>query len=56
MTDDQLNEGGHQPFFVSRPFTVRQYLGVICNEEWHHHRYAVRDLDAIVARDSGPQG
>ena len=51
-TDDQLDEGGRQPFFVSHPFTVRQCLRIIFNEEWHHHRYAVRDLDAIAARDS----
>ena len=29
--------------------TVLQCLRVIFNEEWHHHRYAVRDLDAIDA-------
>lgn len=56
VTDDQLDDGGHQPFFVSHPFTVRQCLGIIFNEEWHHHRYAVRDLDAITARDSERQG
>lgn len=56
VTDDQLDDGGHQPFFVSHPFTVRQCLGITFNEEWHHHRYAVRDLDAIAARDSEPKG
>lgn len=30
--------------------TVRRCLGVIFNEEWQHHRYAVRDLDAIESR------
>jgi len=29
--------------------TVLQCLRVIFQEEWHHHRYAVRDLDAIEA-------
>jgi hypothetical protein len=53
VTDDRLDEGGHQPFFVSHPFTVRDCLRIIVNEEWHHHRYAVRDLDAITAQDSG---
>jgi len=24
---------------------------VILEEEWEHHRYAVRDLDAVEARD-----
>ena len=52
VTDDRLDEGGHQPFFVSHPFTARDCLGIILNEEWHHHRYAVRDLDAISAQDS----
>lgn len=52
VTDDQLNEGGRQPCFVSHPFTVRQCLGIIVNEEWQHHRYVVRDLDAMTARDS----
>ena len=32
------------------PFPVRQSLWIIMNEEWHHHRYAVRDLDAIATR------
>jgi len=29
---------------------VRQCLLVILNEEWEHHRYAERDLDALQAR------
>jgi hypothetical protein len=49
VTDAQLDEGGHQPFFVSHSFTVRDCLGIIINEEWQHHRYALRDLDAIAA-------
>jgi hypothetical protein len=32
------------------PVTTRSCLHVILNEEWEHHRYAVRDLDAIAAR------
>jgi hypothetical protein len=28
--------------------TVLSCLHVILNEEWEHHRYAVRDLDAIA--------
>ncbi|SDS69007.1 DinB family protein [Microlunatus soli] len=27
--------------------TLRECLGVIMNEEWHHHRFAVRDLNII---------
>jgi hypothetical protein len=30
--------------------SVLDCLRVIFEEEWHHHRYAVRDLDAIDAR------
>ena len=37
----------HQPEF---PETTRSCLHVILEEEWEHHRYAVRDLDAIEAR------
>jgi hypothetical protein len=29
--------------------TTLSCLHVILNEEWEHHRYAVRDLDAIEA-------
>ncbi len=32
------------------PETVLSCLHVILEEEWEHHRYAVRDLDAIDAR------
>ena len=30
--------------------TVLSCLHTIPNEEWVHHRYAVRDLDSIEAR------
>jgi hypothetical protein len=29
------------------PETLLSCLYVLLNEEWEHHRYAVRDLDAI---------
>jgi hypothetical protein len=32
------------------PHTVLQCLHVILNEEWEHHRYAVRDLELLSAR------
>jgi uncharacterized protein YjbI with pentapeptide repeats len=35
------------PWAPERPETVLSCLQVILNEEWEHHRYAVRDLDAI---------
>jgi hypothetical protein len=37
----------HDPAF---PETTLSCLHVILEEEWEHHRYAVRDLDAIEAR------
>jgi hypothetical protein len=30
--------------------TVRQCLRTVLNEEWHHHQYASRDLEALEAR------
>ena len=33
--------------------TVLRCLRVLFDEEWHHHRYAVRDLDAIERRSTG---
>jgi hypothetical protein len=32
--------------------TVLRCLRVLFDEEWHHHRYAVRDLDAIERRST----
>ena len=37
---DELQGPDHQE-------TTRSCLHVILEEEWEHHRYAVRDLDAI---------
>ena len=37
------------PWVPDQPVTVRSCLHTILNEEWEHHRYAVRDLDAIEA-------
>nr|MDQ2812749.1 DinB family protein [Actinomycetota bacterium] len=36
---------------AGRP-TILSCLHVILNEEWEHHRFAVRDLDAIKATSS----
>ncbi len=33
--------------------TVLSCLHTILEEEWEHHRYAVRDLDALKAADAG---
>lgn len=47
VTDEQLDQSGCRPVFVPHSFTVRDCLKIIMNEEWQHHRFAVRDLDAI---------
>ena len=40
------------PGHPTRPHTVAECLHVILEEEWEHHRYAVRDLETIEARRS----
>jgi hypothetical protein len=53
VSDETLREQRESSVFTGRaPFSVGQCLWIIMNEEWHHHRYAVRDLDAIAARGS----
>jgi hypothetical protein len=46
-TPDQLAEPRSNPHNPDRPETVLSCLHVIVEEEWEHHRFAVRDLDAI---------
>ena len=38
------------PGHPSREHTVLHCLHVVLKEEWQHHRYAVRDLDALEQR------
>lgn len=47
VTADQLAEERRNPWAPAYPETVRSCLHVVLEEEWEHHRYAVRDLDAI---------
>jgi len=49
VTPDQLDAQRRNPWSPEYPETVRSCLHVILEEEWEHHRYAVRDLDAIEA-------
>lgn len=49
-TEEQLAEERRNPHDPQYPETVRSCLHVILGEEWEHHRYAVRDLDAIESR------
>ncbi len=57
VTSDELAAPRRNPWGPSYPETVRSCLHTILEEEWEHHRYAVRDLDAIEAgSDSLPVG
>ncbi|MFG1627494.1 DinB family protein [Kribbella sp. NPDC049227] len=50
VTPDTLAEARKNPHASDYPETVLSCLHVILEEEWEHHRYAVRDLDTIEAR------
>jgi hypothetical protein len=54
VTPDQLDAPRRNPWNPEYPESVRSCLHVILEEEWEHHRYAVRDLDAIEARSGEP--
>ena len=50
LTPDELTRVCLPPNTPGHPtneHTVQQCLRVILNEEWEHHRYAVRDLDTL---------
>jgi hypothetical protein len=46
-TEEQLAEARANPWAPQHDETVLSCLHTIIEEEWEHHRYAVRDLDAI---------
>ena len=50
VTPERLAEERRNPHDPAYPETVLSCLHTILEEEWEHHRYAVRDLDAIAAR------
>ena len=50
VTPDDLAVPRKNPWAPDRQETTLSCLHVILEEEWEHHRYAVRDLDAIEAR------
>ncbi|MET7403238.1 DinB family protein [Dactylosporangium sp. NPDC005572] len=61
VTPDALAAPRRNPHAPEHPETVRSCLHVILEEEWEHHRYAVRDLDALTHRrtvgvDASPTG
>ena len=49
VSSDALAEVRANPHNPDHPETTLSCLHVILEEEWEHHRYAVRDLDAIEA-------
>ncbi len=49
VTPDELTTTRKNPWSPEHPETTLSCLHVILEEEWEHHRYAVRDLDAIDA-------
>jgi len=49
VSSDDLAATRKNPWAPEYPETILSCLHVILSEEWEHHRYAVRDLDAIDA-------
>lgn len=50
VTPELLATERPNPWHSEYPETTLSCLHVILEEEWEHHRYAVRDLDAIEAK------
>ena len=50
LSPENLGAARRNPWFPDRSETVLSCLHTILEEEWEHHRYAVRDLAAIAAR------
>ncbi|MDF8265390.1 DinB family protein [Luteipulveratus flavus] len=53
VTPQELDTARENPWAPKYPETTRSCLHVILEEEWEHHRYAVRDLDTIAGRPEG---
>jgi uncharacterized damage-inducible protein DinB len=53
VTPEELATERRNPHSPDDPETTLSCLHVILEEEWEHHRYAVRDLGAIEARSGG---
>jgi len=49
VTADELAAARKNPHSPDRPETVLSCVHVLLQEGWEHHRFAVRDLDAIEA-------
>jgi DinB superfamily len=52
VTSGELAAARRNPHDPECPETTLSCLHVILEEEWEHHRYAVRDLDAIQAKQN----
>jgi hypothetical protein len=52
VTPESLSAPRPNPWSPEYPETTRSCLHTILEEEWEHHRYAVRDLDTIEARSA----
>jgi DinB family protein/pentapeptide repeat protein len=52
VTTDDLAASRRNPHEPKHAETTLSCLHTILEEEWEHHRYAVRDLDVIEARSS----
>jgi hypothetical protein len=50
VTSDELAAARKNPWEPEYQETTLSCLHVILEEEWEHHRYAIRDLDAIEAK------
>ena len=53
LTSDELAAPHQHPWDPAYTETTLSCLHVIFQEEWEHHRFAVRDLDAIEAMSDG---
>ena len=53
VTSDDLAATRPHPWAPEYQVTILSCLHVILREEWEHHRYAVRDLEAIEAKSGG---
>ena len=49
VTPEELAKPRKNPWAPQYPESTLQCVHVILEEEWEHHRYAVRDLDALEA-------
>jgi hypothetical protein len=56
IRSDELSETRKNPWDPEYLETTLSCLHVILQEEWEHHRYAVRDLDAIEAKSDARAG